>query len=83
MTKPKKQRGRPARPLPPKIDAPPEAVARVLMQTPPKQVWRYETGGHEYRCVSCFREVNYPETLYDDGNCEDCKEQSSTPSKGR
>ena len=41
--KPKRGPGRPRRPMPEKIDASPEAVARRLMQAPPKkkQDWRY------------------------------------------
>ena len=35
--------GRPPRPMPPRIDASPEAVARMLVTTPPKKEedWRY------------------------------------------
>ena len=41
----RKQKGRPGRkprPLPPKIDASPEAVARMLVTSPPKKEWEWE-----------------------------------------
>ena len=41
--KEKRSPGRPPRPMPPRIDASPEAVARMLVTTPPKKEedWRY------------------------------------------
>ena len=43
MAKPKKQRGRPVKyQLPEPIDATPEEVARIVLQAPPKDVWRFE-----------------------------------------
>jgi hypothetical protein len=43
MSKEKRKRGRPARPMPEPIDADPEDVARALMMTPPKleRDWNY------------------------------------------
>lgn len=36
-----KRRGRPSRPMPPRIDASPDEIARVAMLRPPKKKWRY------------------------------------------
>ena len=39
----KPKRGRPPKyERPPRIDATPEEVARVVLQQPPKKVWRFE-----------------------------------------
>ena len=66
-------RGRPSRPLPPRIDATPEGMARAMFALPADHQWEYErNGGAEYRCVDCGREVNYPETLYNDDRCDEC-----------
>jgi hypothetical protein len=61
--------------LPPRIDATAEEIAQVFMRTPPpgppvdlEKV---------YRCVACEREVYYPEILYRDGRCEDCRKASA------
>ena len=38
----KRQRGRPVeRPLPPRIDAPPEEIARAFFRLPPDYEWEY------------------------------------------
>ena len=70
MPRKKKQWGRPARGLPPRIDATGEEIAQVLMRTrppgPPVDLEKV------YRCVSCEREVNYPDILYRDGRCGKC-----------
>ena len=64
-------RGRPARKYPPRIDATPEELARVVLNGGrPKG----SVKGLVYRCVGCRREVSYPETLYRDGRCEGCTE---------
>ena len=69
MPKRKKERGRPGRPLPPKIDASPEKIARVVLNAGrPKGPFK-ETN---YRCAICEREVYYPETLYTDKLCLEC-----------
>ena len=40
--KPKKKRiGRPPRTMPPKIDASPEEIARVVLNVKPPKKWRY------------------------------------------
>ena len=71
--KAKRERGRPARPLPPRIDAEPEDIARAMFRLPADYQWQYENdGGAEYRCIDCGREVKYPETLYNDDRCEGC-----------
>lgn len=41
MTKKTKQRGRPVKNVIPPIDAKPEDVAAVIMQSPPKKDWEY------------------------------------------
>ncbi len=37
----KKQVGRPARPMPERIDASPEEIADRVLRMPPKKDWRY------------------------------------------
>ena len=44
MPRKKKPRGRPSRPLPPRIDAAPDKIARVMLTTRPKAHWDYEDG---------------------------------------
>ena len=60
------------RPLPPRIDATAEEVARVLLNRPPPtpeaDVERV------YVCRVCERPVYFPEILYNDGRCEGCHE---------
>jgi hypothetical protein len=68
-----RERGRPSRPLPPRIDATPEEMAKAMFRLPADYQWQYEQdGGTTYRCADCGREVSYPETLYNDGLCEEC-----------
>ena len=67
MPRKKKEIGRPARPLPPRIDATAEEIAQVFMRTPPPGPSIDES--RVYRCADCQREVNYPEILYRDGRC--------------
>ena len=64
------KRGRPAtRKYPPRIDATPEELARVVLNGGrPKG----SVKGLDYRCAGCGREVQYPETLYRDGRCPEC-----------
>ena len=38
---PKRDRGRPARPMPERIDASPEEIAEIVLRMPPKSDWRY------------------------------------------
>ena len=71
--KTKKQKGRPARKLPPLIDATPERMAQAMFALPADYQWQYEKQGVAvYLCVDCGVEVSYPETLYSDGQCEGC-----------
>ena len=72
MPRKKKERGRPNKPLPPRIDATPDEIARVMLNTRPKAHWDYQDGETVYRCVECLREVQFPETLYQDGKCSGC-----------
>ena len=72
--KPKKERGRPGRQYPPRIDATAEEMAQAMLALPPNHQWKYQNGGETvYRCVDCNRAVSYPETLYQDGHCAGCK----------
>ena len=72
-SKVKRERGRPARPLPPRIDSTPETIAQAMFRLPADYEWQYEKdGGAVYRCTECSREVGYPETLYNDDSCEEC-----------
>lgn len=75
MVRQKKARGRPTvHPLPPRIDATPEEMAKSLFALPADHTWQYEQdGGRVYRCSACEREVHYPETLYRDGRCAECR----------
>ena len=41
MAKIKKQRRRPPRPMPERIDASPERIAEVVLRAKPKTNWRY------------------------------------------
>ena len=73
VSKASRERGRPARSLPPRMDAAPEDMAKAMFRLPADYQWQYEReGGAEYRCADCGREVAYPETLYLDGRCEEC-----------
>ena len=72
MPRSKKQRGRPPQPLPPRIDATAEEVARVLLNRPPSGP---EVDVEQiYTCGVCVRPVHFPEILYNDGRCEECHE---------
>ena len=69
MPRRKKERGRPMeRKYPPRIDATPEQLAQAMFNTTPDAVF----DEREYRCSECGREVNYPETLYNDNRCSEC-----------
>ena len=69
MPRKKKEKGRPPRSLPPRIDATPEEIAYVVLNAGrPKE----SVKDRDYRCGGCEREVNYPETLYNDGLCPEC-----------
>ncbi len=69
-----KERGRPGRKYPPRIDATAEQLAKAMLSLPPDHQWEYMKPGADtaYRCAACGREVSYPETLYNDGRCEGC-----------
>jgi formylmethanofuran dehydrogenase subunit E len=72
----KPERGRPMENLyPPRVDATPEEIAKAMFALPADHQWEYEQGGERkvYRCVECNKAVYYPDTLYLDGRCEDCK----------
>ncbi len=70
-----KERGRPTvNKLPPRIDATPEEIAQALLRASPDRAWKYqESKGVNYKCDECGREVSYPETLYEDGRCVNCR----------
>ena len=64
-----KDKGRPSRKYPPRIDAEPEEIVRVVLRggrpTGPVK-------DRDYRCTTCERGVYFPETLYNDGLCPEC-----------
>ena len=71
MPRKKKPMGRPpTKTLPPRIDAAsPEHLAhRVLNAGRPKG----PVSSKLFFCADCKRQVAFPETLYDDGLCEEC-----------
>lgn len=70
MPRKKKEMGRPMeRQYPPRIDATPEEIARVVLNAGrPKG----RVAAREYFCRDCQRQVVYPDTLYRDGRCKDC-----------
>ncbi len=70
MPRKKKELGRPVRGYPPRIDATPEQLARVLLNA--GRSTKPIKGNKVYRCVDCDRAVYYPETLYNDGRCPEC-----------
>ena len=68
--------GRPStRTLPPRIAASsPEKIARrVLNAGRPKE----PVSGKLFFCADCKRQVAFPETLYNDGQCEECHAAAS------
>ena len=69
MPRKRKELGRPARPLPPRVDATAEEIAQVFTRTPAPRSEVDET--RVYRCLDCGREVHHPEILYRDGRCEE------------
>ena len=40
---PRRPVGRPPRPMPERIDAPPEVIARAVLSSPPPAEWDYQT----------------------------------------
>lgn len=63
-----RSRGRPAeKPPPPRIDATPEMIAQAFFQTVPDQ---FEES--EYTCKTCGHLVEYPDVLFEDGDCFLC-----------
>ena len=72
MPRKKKPRGRPARPLPPRIDATAEEIADRVLQVKPKRKFSDSPAQIEYKCGKCTRLVAYPEILYQDGLCGGC-----------
>ncbi len=68
MPRAKKQRGRPGRGYPPRIDATVDELVEAFFRAPPNAVIEEPK---VYRCADCKRTVNYPEILYRDGRCEE------------
>ena len=56
MPRRKKERGRPSKPYPPRIDATPEEALRAMFNTPPSTT----VEERELRCSDCGRAVYYP-----------------------
>ena len=69
MPRRKKERGRPTKPYPPRVDATPEEALQAMFNTPHGST---TDDSRESRCADCGREVYYPEILYRDGRCSDC-----------
>lgn len=67
----KKERGRPGRMYPPRIDATPEQIAQRFLGVSPKERDVVVVSG-KYRCVECQKQVYYPDTLNDDRKCAAC-----------
>ena len=66
----KKPRGRPVKKgYPPRVDATPEEIARAVLKG---GLLTGRVKSRTYRCGACGREVQYPETLYNDGRCPQC-----------
>lgn len=75
-TRKRQGRGRPGRALPPRVDAPPEEIARRMFALDGD----WPSGEKQtFRCVKCARVVSYPETLAEDGRCEACKKEAEAP----
>lgn len=72
MPRKKKPRGRPARPLPPRIDATAEEIAERVLRVKPNRKFSDPPAQIEYKCGECTRLVAYPEILYRDGLCYSC-----------
>ena len=68
----KKELGRPARPLPPRIEATPEAIAKAMFAMPVNYQWKYLEKEPKHQCGECQREVRYPEVLLESGLCQEC-----------
>ena len=69
---PRKKRGHSGPKYPPKIDATAEEMAQAVLQLPAKRRSDYKDV-NRLQCVACKRSVYFPETLYQDGRCGDCK----------
>ena len=72
MLRGKKERGRPARPYPPRIDAKPGKIANVVLNAKGRRPFGADPKRTDYRCRDCNRLVRYPKTLYQDGCCKEC-----------
>ena len=58
----------PTHPIPPRIDASPEDIARAFFRSPATK----DTKPRKYYCDSCGSQVTYPDVLFDDGKCSKC-----------
>ena len=72
MPRQRKTRGRPPRPLPPRIDASPEAIARAFFASSGEPA----AAPVDYRCLDCGKAVNFPDVLHDDGRCAACHDKA-------
>lgn len=71
----KRGQGRPTiHPLPPRIDASPEAIASAFFRSPGNM----DTTPRKYDCRSCGSQVIYPDVLFDDGKCSRCHSQTKS-----
>ena len=69
MVRSSKPRGRPGRPLAPRINATAEEVARYVLSKPQPSV---DVQEQTYACLTCKRPVSFPEVLFEDERCEKC-----------
>ena len=60
---------------PPLTDMMPEELAQEMFKI--KGPLPELTEVPKYSCIDCKRRVRYPETLYQDGRCEQCHEAAS------
>ena len=72
LSKRRRPRGRPptTHALPPKVDATPEQLARAFFKGKAGDDMDFAM---TYHCVTCKREVHFPEVLYQDKQCRDCR----------
>ena len=72
MPRKKKERGRPIEHrYPPRTDATVDELVEAFFRAGPATA---VDESREYNCGACGREVYYPEVLYRDGRCEQCRE---------
>ena len=71
-SKHRRPRGRPptTHALPPRVDGTPEELVQAFFNGKPSDDMDFAM---TYHCVSCERTVHFPEILYQDKRCRDCR----------